>query len=172
MAEIPVPIPTLPYLNRSTPPQPTQLQYSAELCRASLSPACLWYQRRASYPTAYFCRRLVFTGISAEGRAPNLPVSSCITLPYITMASPSPPREAATTERNWQRRMPKSIWWLIMIIFLVILNTWYSTTNFLSSATREKMANEFSKRVETTTNLDGNNQDIRIIALCGDATFF
>ena len=34
------------------------------------------------------------------------------------------------------------------------------------------MANEFSKRVETTTNLDGNNQDIRIIALCGDATFF
>lgn len=34
------------------------------------------------------------------------------------------------------------------------------------------MANEFSKRVETTTNLDGNNQDIRIIALCGDSTFF
>ena len=59
-----------------------------------------------------------------------------------------------------------------MIIFLVILNTWYSTANFLSPATQEIMANEFSKRVETTTNLDGNNQDIRIIALCGDSTFF
>ena len=94
------------------------------------------------------------------------------TLPYYHDDIPSPPQEAATTERNRQRRIPKSIWWLIMIIFLVILNTWYSTANFLSPATQEIMANEFSKRVETTTNLDGNNQDIRIIALCGDATFF
>jgi hypothetical protein len=62
-----------------------------------------------------------------------------------------------------------------MIIFLVILNMWYSTveirpmiSEFIGSDSRQSTAIFSSSAI----NLDGNIQDIRIIALCGDATFF
>ena len=50
------------------------------------------------------------------------------------------------TERSLQqRRIPKSIWWLVIIILLVILNMWYSSVDLLGT-----MINEFTTESDGT----------------------